>query len=48
MIWLDSIIITNFIISKLASRVYASAPKNIGESVDERSILGVIGNIFER
>ncbi len=34
--------------SKLASRVYASAPQNMGKSVDEGSILGGIGNIFER
>lgn len=34
--------------SKLASKVYASAPQNMGRSVDEGSILGGIGNIFER
>lgn len=34
--------------SKLASRVYASAPQNMGKSVDQGSVLGSIGNIFER
>ena len=34
--------------SKLASRIYASAPQNMGRSVDEGSILGSIGNIFEK
>lgn len=34
--------------SKLASRIYASTPQNMGRSVDEGSILGSIGNIFEK
>lgn len=34
--------------SKLASRVYASAPQNMGRSTDEGSVLGSLGNIFEK
>ncbi|MGG7060040.1 TIGR00266 family protein [Clostridium nigeriense] len=34
--------------SKLASKVYSSAPQNMGKSVDEGSILGSLGNIFEK
>lgn len=34
--------------SKLAARVYASAPRGAGRSADEGGILGEIGNIFER
>lgn len=34
--------------SKLASRIYESTPQNLGKSVDEGSILGSLGNIFER
>lgn len=34
--------------SKLASKVIASAPQTGGRSVDQGSILGNIGNIFER
>jgi len=34
--------------SKLASKVYSSAPQNMGKQVDQGSILGNIGNIFEK
>ena len=34
--------------SKLASRIYESTPQNLGKSVDEGSILGSLGNIFEK
>jgi uncharacterized protein (TIGR00266 family) len=34
--------------SKLASKVYASAPQTAGRQVDQGSILGTLGNIFER
>lgn len=34
--------------SKLAARVYSSAPRGSGKSADEGSILGGFGNIFER
>lgn len=34
--------------SKLASRVYSAAPQNMGKQVDQGSVLGTIGNLFER
>jgi uncharacterized protein (TIGR00266 family) len=34
--------------SKLASKVYSSAPQTAGRQVDQGSILGTLGNIFER
>lgn len=34
--------------SRLASRVFASAPQVAGDSRDEGSILGSLGNLFER
>ncbi|WP_195264424.1 MULTISPECIES: TIGR00266 family protein [unclassified Clostridium] len=33
--------------SKLASRVYSAAPQNMGKSVDQGSVLGSLGNLFE-
>lgn len=34
--------------SKLAARVYSSSPRGSGRSSDEGSVLGGLGNIFER
>ncbi|MGG7060704.1 TIGR00266 family protein, partial [Clostridium tertium] len=34
--------------SRLASRVFASAPQVAGDGRDEGSILGSLGNLFER
>ncbi|MGL5693028.1 MAG: AIM24 family protein, partial [Peptostreptococcaceae bacterium] len=34
--------------SRLASRVFASAPQNFGNQVGEGSILGSLGDLFER
>ena len=34
--------------SRLASRVFASAPKTYGNNKDEGSILGPLGNLFEK
>ncbi|MGL5354035.1 MAG: TIGR00266 family protein, partial [Clostridium sp.] len=33
--------------SKLASRVYASAPRGGGRSTDQGSLLGGLGSLFE-
>lgn len=33
--------------SKLASRVYSAAPQNMGKQVDQGSVLGSIGSLFE-
>ncbi|GAA0086957.1 TIGR00266 family protein [Clostridium sp. CTA-7] len=33
--------------SKLASRIYAATPQNMGKSVDQGSVLGSLGSLFE-
>lgn len=34
--------------SKLAGRVFAAAPQNFGKQTDQGSVIGTLGNIFER